>query len=374
MKKSHVPASAPHVPTARRSASKADQDRLFFAPFGARLQTLPWATSRVARLALPTPLRRRLGLAELELAQGWLDNPAESLRRALAHVCRGVMIVHSGARERLPRWVMHDYRGRLSSDPAEIVDERSRGIGRLRRYAITGRDPYADRPVNVTTLFESADHAQPLLELLSGLGIENQLRVVLYDAQLSLLGYVGLYLPASEAHTLDEHAALHALIPALRQWLITARAIGMHPLDDTGLITALDVNEQPCFLVRDDGNIVFANRAARSRGIDASTLAQVRASAGHGVRLSLSTVTLSLVTHRSGQPAVDSRIEALPSFLRPVARGLMRGLADKEIAQELQLSHSTVRTYTQRVMSRLAVSSRRELMSNSLSLTKSIRE
>lgn len=54
--------------------------------------------------------------------------------------------------------------------------------------------------------------------------------------------------------------------------------------------------------------------------------------------------------------------EALPDSLRAVASSLARGLTDKEIALELGYSLTTTRTYVTRVMRRLQVNNRRELM------------
>lgn len=52
----------------------------------------------------------------------------------------------------------------------------------------------------------------------------------------------------------------------------------------------------------------------------------------------------------------------LPLSLQAVGRGLLRGLSDKEIAHELDLSIATVRTYVTRLFARVGVHGRRELM------------
>lgn len=68
--------------------------------------------------------------------------------------------------------------------------------------------------------------------------------------------------------------------------------------------------------------------------------------------------------------APQRRFGALPVRLRAVARCLALGLSDKEIASEIAASLTTTRTYVARVMKRLQVKGRRELMQTHLSSIK----
>jgi hypothetical protein len=62
----------------------------------------------------------------------------------------------------------------------------------------------------------------------------------------------------------------------------------------------------------------------------------------------------------------NARLKALPDALRSVAELLSEGLTDKEIAGRLGLPITTARTYVSRVLKRLEMSSRRELMGRTL--------
>jgi DNA-binding NarL/FixJ family response regulator len=55
-------------------------------------------------------------------------------------------------------------------------------------------------------------------------------------------------------------------------------------------------------------------------------------------------------------------LRALPPALRPVARLMAQGAADKEIASMLGMTLPSARTYAARVLKRAGVQSRRELM------------
>ena len=53
---------------------------------------------------------------------------------------------------------------------------------------------------------------------------------------------------------------------------------------------------------------------------------------------------------------------ALPRALQRVAHEIAKGASDKDIAVSLDMPLSTVRTYVTRILARLEVTSRRELM------------
>lgn len=167
---------------------------------------------------------------------------------------------------------------------------------------------------------------------------------------------------ATGTHQPDELIA--ALVPALARWLSTARSLGSVPFEATGLTTALDSNAAPSYLQRTDGQIVFANRAARR--LEPSELRRLTEYPVHGsTQLRAARMTLRLVTlapHPGAPAETDARIDELPPSLRRVAFGLRLGLSDKELAERLDMPLASVRTYTARVLNRLGLSSRRALM------------
>jgi DNA-binding NarL/FixJ family response regulator len=71
---------------------------------------------------------------------------------------------------------------------------------------------------------------------------------------------------------------------------------------------------------------------------------------------------LTLVVQGEATPRLEIERLGLSPSLHRVADGICRGLADKEIAVELDLSLLTVRTYVHRIFRRLGVTSRTQLM------------
>jgi DNA-binding NarL/FixJ family response regulator len=134
---------------------------------------------------------------------------------------------------------------------------------------------------------------------------------------------------------------------------MTATAIGVRPLEESALTIALDLNPIPYAIVRDDGAVIFANRAAR-RTLDHVTMSRLRSLAGTALP---TTPAMRLVALADGDP-----VDSLPPSLRRIARLLTAGLADKEIADRLEMPLTTVRTYVQRIFRRLKISSRRLLV------------
>jgi hypothetical protein len=294
-----------------------------------------------------------------------MADPIEGLLRALTAAARGVAVAHGGARHHLPAWVMHDATGRPSTEVRDLLGASKVSMGQVRLYALEGPDPWAERPVNLSTLMRKPTDVEPLIQMLSHIGLVHQLRVVSYDER-RLAGYFGLYLPPGEpAFTVAEHAALHALVPALRRWLFTARAVGIHPFDDTGLTAALELNDKPCYLVREDATVVFANAVARTLPFDRGRKERLlRAEGAHTVRLPFRGASLRLVALRGGPSGASHGWGGppLPPSLARVAGGLGRGLGDKEIAAELSIPLTTVRTYTSRILKRFGLTSRRQLI------------
>lgn len=345
----------------RRSATSAESDALFLADFGPRWPRLPWSGQSEAEAFVGAAERARLRAAREELRRSWLADPAASAVRALGSIARGTAVIHGGARRRLACWVLHDAGGRFSRDPAALVGAGDMGKARL--YALDGADRFAERPVNISTLIERPKDALPLFQLLAHRGLHHQLRAVSYDEESRLLAYFGLYLPAAEpAFTLAEHALLHALLPDLRRWVRTARAIGLQPLNATGLTAALEANPQPCYLLRGDGVIVLANAAARRLPLSALTQPGDR-SMRHSTPLQIQSEQFELLRVQDAGAQLGCDLSrCLPPALRRVAAELTAGRSDKEIASQLDMRLATVRTYVSRIYAATGVASRRELM------------
>ncbi len=161
--------------------------------------------------------------------------------------------------------------------------------------------------------------------------------------------------PASDAQRLD------ATLPALRDALLAARAVGPVPASSTTLGLALDAFDQPAFLALQSGSIVFANRAARGayarrpEWLDGVLRrAPERALEANVTRLEHEGRRLFLVVPRN-PPAASVR---LPPSLARVATLAARGLSDKELATALGMPLSTVRTYVRRIYAMLGVKNR----------------
>ncbi len=126
-----------------------------------------------------------------------------------------------------------------------------------------------------------------------------------------------------------------------------------------------DLLDEPVFLVDERGAVEFANRAARMAFRDPPPWLEdavshdksdwtVPARVG---RLSSADGSLFVVIPHAGAPLPD-----LPPSLDRIARLLCRGLSDKEIAQQTDLTLTTVRTYVRRLYQRAGVHSRSELV------------
>jgi len=126
-----------------------------------------------------------------------------------------------------------------------------------------------------------------------------------------------------------------------------------------------DLLDEPVFLVRPDGEVAFANRAGRVSFGDAppwiaDAVSQDRRSKAvpaRVARVSPDEDSLFIVIPNAG-----ARIPELPPSLERIARLLCRGLSDKEIAQQTDLTLPTVRTYVRRLYRRAGVHSRSELV------------
>jgi DNA-binding NarL/FixJ family response regulator len=148
------------------------------------------------------------------------------------------------------------------------------------------------------------------------------------------------------------------------------------------LCKAIDAFREPAYLVSSQGEVVFANEVARANFPELPTWICEKGRllseslCGHATarvcRLAAGSEQLLLVLPeynkcRDESSCVGSSIlRELPPSLAKVARYLIMGLSDKEIAAESHLTLASVRTYTTRIYRRLGVGGRQELLATVL--------
>lgn len=328
---------------------------------------LPWRRSAEARASLSEDAERSVRTFEHALTGAWRqDNPLVAFGRALEAVSPGdISVLYPGAIDAPPRWTIgtlfSGYRG-------EIVTKSK--MPAWHRYGDLKSDPFANRPVALPELAAKAGTswlAGVLEEVLIPTGFFHQLRTVMYDAKGRVVLHAGLYRPSRQAaYTLADHAKLFALQPLLRRWLVLAETLGFAPLGTSSLIAAIEALGVPAVVVR-RGKILFGNALARSSMFDkkgAELSVVIAASPKIPVRTKHDGVDLVLLPHAgpSAHAGFAAASAHLPSYLAPVARLLRQGLSDKEISLQTAANLTTVRTYVQRVLKRLGLSDRRELM------------
>lgn len=120
----------------------------------------------------------------------------------------------------------------------------------------------------------------------------------------------------------------------------------------------IEAFSEPAWIVVEGGRARVANRAARRiRGLDPPPKRDrwVRRR-----RLSVSGARATLVV-QSQSSSHAAQMLGLPERLQGVAERVAEGKTDKQIAAELDLSVTSVRTYTSRIYRRLGINSRTEL-------------
>lgn len=299
-----------------------------------------------ARAALSADGLAALSRCRRRLARSWLDGrPHLEAAAAVQELDgRSRVVLYPAAFDEEPRWIAHTLdRGRPSSTPRGHHAE----LPPLRSYVADGDDPFANRPVVERV---------PLTK-----GKRDQLRMVIYARRAASL-FVGLLRPPRAVpFARDDHARLLAARPALRAWSRVAEAIGSEPLGDGALTSMLAALDEPALLVR-RRRVVFTNAAGKAWVEPTRRWLRSGAPSGFGAVTQLAPrgLAVDLVLPRTA-PSGDGLGE-LPPSLHKVASLLARGLADKEIASELDLPLATVRTYVARVLKRLDARGRRELM------------
>jgi PAS domain-containing protein len=277
------------------------------------------------------------------------------------------------------RTIAHTFSGPPSTEWVSPFEQ----IPRIAMYSVWGRDPWANTPIETATLYRGRPaELDEFRHLVRPLGVWHQLRVVVYDGDRFVAH--GAVLSSKRQGEFGQRARdrLAAVLPSLVDGLVLWRLVGHRALSAGPLSQILDSFDQPAWLLQPGGDVAYANPAARSRwseglpgwlgervtrGADAFT-------AHRSARIQPLEVdgrTLHLVIPRLPSPVgARSRARAteetpsvleLPESLRPVARLLAAGWADKDVAQDTGLTLSTVRTYVQRIYRRLGVASRIEL-------------
>lgn len=332
---------------------------------GPGLDTLPWTSPREAMASLSASRRAALQGFRDQIGESWLSpRPERELLRQLERALPGNLVgVHPGVSPAGVPWLVHT-RGMGKAEDDPIRNQRL--IAATCLYDPTRRDVFSDRPVALAPLIRRTPVNIDPLSLVDGVLHPNrlfhQLRMVLYQGGHLRL-FVGLYRErVSERFEEADHASMLALRPALAEWVRVARAIGLAPLGDGALVTALGSIDQPALLLR-RGRVAFAN------ALGERWLGRVREWAGSSprdprfastVRLSPGGLDVELVLVRAER--VWDFASCLTPALVPVAEAMAEGLSDKEIAARLRSPLRTTRTYVQRVLARLKVSDRRELI------------
>lgn len=338
---------------------------------GSAPNVLPWATPRVAGTSLAARAQAAVNRARGELCDAWLrPHPHLALVRALAHLDPESRVVtyHPGYGKG-PTWYAQNV---LTTEPTGEPFRNAALLSSCRLYVVRGRDPYANRPVSLSTLLDRAEKPEAGLQLVESVLAPNdafhQLRMVIYERAEATL-YAGYVRRARQTpFALQHHAMLYALRPALRTWSRIARAIGVTPVGDGALATALSQFSQPAVVLH-RGRPVFANNSGKALVSAVALWAQLPVREPRfatSARLATSGLDLELVLPKRGPqeatPTISLRLESLPPRLREIALRLADGLSDKDIANRLDIPVTTVRTYVTRVFQTLGVHSRRELM------------
>lgn len=321
--------------------------------YGTPLPKLPWPTPAAARRALDVGDTRAVDGARQILASAWTgEEPWSALPRALFEAFPGSNVVCYGPPSPVvPAWHITNIGGALRPDSTRIA--RGEKILQFRRYELAKRDPYANRPVDIATIYQRDDELEHFLQgILTPNGLDHQLRTAFYDGD-HFSAYVGVYRDGRTVDARRDHAKLHALGPAIRAWVADHTALGMFPFGSGDLTRLLDAVPAPTLLMR-EGRVAFANQCARRGAVRHNPAVRTTPIELDGRRF-------EVVTLRA-DATPKSWFRGLSPSLERTASCLARGASDKDIAAELGVSLRTARTYSQRVLSALGFSSRRELM------------
>ncbi|MBI3202249.1 MAG: hypothetical protein HYZ29_11945 [Myxococcales bacterium] len=321
------------------------------------ISRLPWASAAEAESLLVGRDRQELrALRSLTLeasAPGVLDRISHALSRL---VRAPLAVVAAGDPVTATRSV-----GVTRSDVASDDQLWSRVHAR-RAYDPTRPDPFANRPVNTATLAnEFPERADGFADIWRPLGMLYQLRTVVHD-QGGFSGYAGVYRAARQGgFSLLDHCRMAAALPHIGDVMTVTRA--MRGGNGRGLVAALDAFDQSAFLLLGQ-SVVHANRAARERHPTAPEW--LRHPEHRTTQASITRVDLDGRSYELAIPRAEladpSPLAALPPALRRVAELMADGWSDKEIAAMTGYTHSSARTLATRVLGRLGLTGRGELV------------
>jgi DNA-binding NarL/FixJ family response regulator len=170
-----------------------------------------------------------------------------------------------------------------------------------------------------------------------------------------------------------EHSGFEYLLPFLETADVLVLA-----LDETGeLMTMLAEREDPrpaVLLISDDPASVrllsrMTSRAwgALSPGSSAEELANAVKSLGQGLLVGEPHLLLPLLNHRPEAADIPVRERLSPRELQ-ILRLMAQGLANKQIAWELQISSNTVKFHTSSIYAKLGAASRAEAVVRGIEL------
>jgi hypothetical protein len=319
------------------------------------------------RRELVTPVEQRLLATEDALRESWIAPEAigqVSLRMSQLLPGRKAFVYYRDPDGAFgPASLVLDDRPTFSwaAFPVPRTDERA---ATLASYPLRGRYRLEGRFVDAATTFENDGerHRRYQTEILWANGLSHHLRTVLFRRGRMRAWYGWFGERSSRDFSAEERAIADRLLPALRDAVRAGDLTQYGRADPVALQAVLDAIDHPVWLLSARGSVVHANHAAQALGRDARAAAMRAASQRSGdARFAVSATSIareriSVVVARS----FSTDISLPPSLVR-VAQLIARGRSDKEIASELGLELSSVRTYVKRLYARLGVRSRVEL-------------
>lgn len=309
------------------------------------------------------------------LRTAWISEAA--LREVAQGLCQlvpdGQVILALPSRCSCPSVIVHDLEGTLTETVIESPEEDG-GVGAL----LSLMEECSHRPDHVWSTRALSRRHRPAVErarrgLLESLGLWYVMSVSVTDGGRQLAS-VAFARPRSQGdYCRWERRRLEKVLPTLRDGLVVTETLEGAHLEAAQLERVVDHFHSPAHLVTAEGDVLFRNEAARSHTEPRqSPLAEDLQGCVTPVLIGQRQAYL-VVSERAGRRPGGPRrrtrrsLEDLPPALARVADLLVEGLADKEIAQQLDLSLSTARTYVARVYRRLGVHGRGQLLSEILS-------
>lgn len=247
------------------------------------------------------------------------------------------------------------------------------------QYDPRRRDERANKPLILEEVFPEPEGYESFqATVFRPNGFSHQLRTVLFD-QERFVGYFAFINTSGMGDYGQRHRDfLSCLIPSLVDGLGAVHALGDYPLSIDSITNTLETYGEPAFLVSESGDWLFANKQARELyterpewlpllGSGATSPLLRRQASVTSIDISGRLWRLVIPRPATNAAADDSSslrrsFDTLPRRLAQVARALTDGLSDKEIAQRLDISLATARSYSHSVLQRLGVKRRRDLV------------